>query len=510
MFAGRQAASAVHPDGLRGPDVGAFHSRKVRLILLTGAACTVFAAAFGTSMSVAAALAAGHQAAHATHAGANVRPTKMNHHRARRTRGAAAPVAHVRGRKLSWSAQAGVTRYNGAISTAASGGSTTYHRLGYVTSWRPTPQPGFKRFYSVASEGPAGEKWSARIAIAWSSPRAHQASATKLKVGVMDLGNYNYPPFYSASVFGKAGISYTREDVDRGQDTGTCTATDYVCVALSHGITPLVLFEGYADSNMTTEIVALAQKLKKLAVTYPAMNRLHVLEFGNEVWAGTSGPAENAATYGRQYNAAHAALAAAGLGDWKLLAIGNGLGTCVNSYTSANWINQVIAAQSSRAAGVDGWTVHPYGPVSTDFGCGAAGQGYGWPEVVDYHNIAVKAGSTAPWYVTEVGQCLGGSGCNTSVSMGSATDLPQGAGPSPYYTQAADMTQYMTDAGGDKRTGTAAKYPWIAALIWYQAYDDGSGWFGLLSNGSNLGQPVDYQRPSFTALQNWIATNGQG
>ena len=225
---------------------------------------------------------------------------------------------------------------------------------------------------------------------------------------------------------------------------------------------------------------------------------------------GTSGPKENATTYGRQYSAAHAALAAAGLGDWKLLAIGIGLGTCVNSYTSPNWINQVIAAQSSGAAGVDAWTAHPYGPMTTDFGCGAPGQGSGWPVVNSYHTIAVKAGSDAPWYVTEVGQCLGGSGCNASVPMGSVLDQPQAQGRDPYYTQAADMNQYLTEAGGDVGSATAAKYPWVAALIWYQAYDDGSGWFGLLSNGSDLGQPVNYERPAFTVLKEWISANGEG
>jgi hypothetical protein len=326
----------------------------------------------------------------------------------------------------------------------------------------------------------------------------------------MDLGNYNYAPFESASLFRAAGITYTREDVDRGQYVGTCQWQDYVCTSLQNGITPLVLFEGYADSNMTSEIVALAQKLGALAATYPIMNKMHVIEFGNEVYWGTSGPAENAATYGEQYNAAHAALAAAGLGSWKLLADGVGLGTCVNAYTSPDWINQVIAAQSAGAAGVDGWTVHPYGPMTTDFGCGQPGQGFGWPTVLDYHNIALAAGSNAPWYVTEVGQCLGGTGCNDPVPMGSASDMPQAAGSAPYYTQAADMRQYLTDAGGDVRTGVAAKYPWIAALIFYQAYDDSSGWFGLLSNGTNLGQPINFERPAFTELVQWVTANGEG
>jgi hypothetical protein len=427
------------------------------------------------------------------------------------------PVLSMRGRTLHWTRIRGVSRY---VVQIVPRHAHARYRVVRGAAFTPRVAPSQTVSFRVRADV-RGAPWTAAISVAYTQIHAalrhgtrSRSTATrytgKLKVGVMDLGNYNYGPFYSASLFSQAGISYTREDVDRGQDTGTCDATDYVCTALRNGISPMVLFEGYADSNTTSEIVSLAQKLNALAVTYPAMNRMHVIEFGNEVWWGTSGPAENATTYGRQYNAAHAALAAAGLGSWKLLAVGDALGTCVNSYTSPDWINRVIAAQSSGAAGIDGWTVHPYGPMTTDFGCGAPGQGYGWPEVIDYHRIAVAAGSNAPWYVTEVGQCLGGAGCNDPVPMGSATDMPQSRGSTPYFTQSADVRQYLTDAGGDTRTGASAKYPWVAALIFYQAYDDGTGWFGLLSNGSNLRQPADYERPAFTQLAQWVAANGEG
>jgi hypothetical protein len=428
------------------------------------------------------------------------------------------PVLTLRGRSLHWSRVHGVSRY--VIAIVPRGKPASYRVVRGVTftpRLAPRETVGF-RVRADIRRAP----WTRRVWIAFGQVNGARHGADhggqpagtqytgKLKVGVMDLGNYNYAPFSSASLFSHAGITYTREDVDRGQNTGTCASNDYVCTALRNGIAPMVLFEGYADRNMTTEVVSLAQKLQKLAATYPIMNNMHVIEFGNEVWWGTSGPAEDAATYGRQYNAAHQALAQAGLSSWKLLADGDALGKCVNSYTSPNWIDQVIGAQADGAAGVDGWTVHPYGPMTTDHGCGATGQGYGWPEVVNYHNIAVAAGSTAPWYVTEVGQCLGGPGCNDPVPMGSASDLPEQGGSAPYFTQAADIRQYLTDAGGDVRTGTAAKYPWIAALIFYQAYDDGSGEWGLLSNGTNFGQPADFERPAFSELTQWVAANGEG
>ena len=428
--------------------------------------------------------------------------------RARRTNVGAPPVLTVSHGTLSWRLPPGVSSFKGAISTVAAGGQTTYHDLGTRTTWKPPAQPGRTLYYSVASESTAGERWAPRIPITWPLSASDGASVAardgKLKVGVMDIGNYNYSPFNSAQVFSNAGVAYTREDVGGGANTGTCDSTDYVCTALRYQVTPIVLFEGYADSNMTSEIVSLAQQLGKLSQTYPIMNKMHVIEFGNEVYAGTSGPREDGSTYGRQYAAAHAALAAAALSSWKLLAIG----AAYCSYGAQDWIPQVVAA--AGAAGIDGWTVHPYGPMNNDQGSCPPGQGFGWPEVLDYHNTAVKLGSTAPWYVTEVGQCLGGSGCNTGIPMGSATDMPGSAGSAPYFTQAADMRRYLTDAGGDVRTGAAAKYPWIAALIWYQAYDDGSGWFGLLSNGSNLSQPVNYERPAFTVLKQWISANGEG
>jgi len=424
------------------------------------------------------------------------------------------PVLSVSSGKISWPAQAGVSDFKGAISTAPVGSTsrtTTYQDLGNATTWSPTPAPGETLYYGVASEGTSGEQWGSEVAITW--PGTPPPSPTgKVKVGVMNIGSYAYNGV--GPIFAHAGITYTREDVGGGAYTGvnigTCNSNgDVVCDALKNGIVPIVLFEGYGDSNVTTEIVNLAKRLDSLASTYPIMNKMHVIEFGNEMWQGTSGPTESGSTYGAQYDAAHRALAAAGEGSWKLLAAATAI--CGDHDSSPNWINQVIGAQSGGASEIDGWTVHPYGPMTTDAAGGCSGPyGYGWPDVNDWHTIAANAGSNAPWYVTEVGMCLGGSGCNDPVPEGSCSDLPEGAGSSPWYTQAADMRQYLTDAGGDVRTGAKAKYPWIAAIIWYQTYDDSTGWFGVLGNGVDYGDPTNTQRPAFCELQQWIAANGEG
>ena len=109
---------------------------------------------------------------------------------------------------LSWRVPPGVSGFKGAISSTAAGGQTTYHDLGTRTSWKPPAQPGRTLYYSVASESTAGERWAPRIPITWPSSAADRAAVPardgKLKVGVMDIGSYNYPPFYSARIFSAA------------------------------------------------------------------------------------------------------------------------------------------------------------------------------------------------------------------------------------------------------------------------------------------------------------------
>jgi hypothetical protein len=111
--------------------------------------------------------------------------------------------------------------------------------------------------------------------------------------------------------------------------------------------------------------------------------------------------------------------------------------------------------------------------------------------VRDWHQIAVDNGSNAPWYVTEVGQCVSaGTACPNIVT-------PQ--------SQAADLTQYLND--------TATNYPWVVFLNWYASCDDSSGGYGLL--GKNSGgvcgaNGASNRRPAFDALARWIAANGAG
>jgi hypothetical protein len=283
------------------------------------------------------------------------------------------------------------------------------------------------------------------------------APAVKLRVGVVNSTGWGVD-----SIFEAAGINVERLDVGDGSDISVITT------ALSHGMKPLVLYNpgpngglgGVSPATAASQVKALAEKLLPLGLTE--------IEFGNEVYYQ-----ENAATYAAQYDAAHQAVAGMGV---KLLAVGTALSSGCGGYSTPTWISDFIHALPGGAGEVDAWTIHPFGPMS-GYACVNNQNGFGWQTVKDWHDLAVAAGSTAPWYVTEVGQCVGGARCNQPVSEAA---------------QGADMTQYLNDV--------VTKYPWVVFITFYTSRDDSTGQYGLLNSDNS-------RRPAFTALQNWVAAN---
>jgi hypothetical protein len=286
-------------------------------------------------------------------------------------------------------------------------------------------------------------------------------------------------------IFRGAGVRYERLDVGDGSNL------DLVAKALGDGIIPLVLYnpgssgslEGVPPAVASAQVASLARRLTALAVRYPSLTKLSAIEFGNEVYIN-----ENVNEYAAQYDAAHQALAALGLSSWRLLA--NATAVC-GSYHAEDWIPTFIGHLSGGAGEVDGWTVHPYGSMTTDLTPDCRGpHGFGWPDVRDWHEIAASHGSNAPWYVTEVGQCISvGSACPTVVNPA---------------TQAADMNRYLN---------AAARYHWLVYFNWYTSCDDGSGGYGLLAENSARVCGADGasdRRPAFNALAQWIAAHGEG
>ena len=363
-----------------------------------------------------------------------------------------APVLKVSGTTLSWTAIPGASSYTLAtILNPTTTRNTTYQTV-TGTTFTPPAVPGQTVNYGLAPNI-AGGRWATEVSINW------PASAGALRVGLNETTGWGADPLSTAS-----GIDVERLGLGDGSDISEVT------VALSHGMKPLVTYDpgsngrlaGVSPATAAAQVKALAQKLLPLGLTE--------IEFGNEVYWD-----EDAVTYAAQYNAAHAAIAGMGI---KLLAVATALAPGCGGYSTTEWIPQFINALPGGAAEVDAWTIHPYGPMNAgDDSCVASPYGYGWDDVPNWHAIAVDAGSNAPWYITEVGQCLGGAGCHRPVSQ---------------QTQAADMTQYLNDV--------VSKYPWVVFLTFYTSRDNSAGQWGLLNDDNT-------PRPGFTALQTWMTTH---
>jgi hypothetical protein len=385
-----------------------------------------------------------------------------------------APVLRISGASLRWSSLPQVRQYL----VAATSAHRTTLRVVNGTRFTPRPRPGRAVAYTVRARA-LDARWSRSVEIKWPWLAHAPQFSSRLKVSVENTTGWGVD-----SIFYSAGLRYERLDVGDGSNL------DLVTEALSHGIVPLVLYNpgsaslrGISPPLAAAETVSLAQRLAALAAEYPILTKLSAIEFGNEVYVD-----ESATEYAAQYDAAHRALAASGLSSWKLLAVATAV---CGAMHATNWIPEFIHHLSRGAAEVDGWTVHPYGSMTTDHSPDCIGpHGYGWPDVRDWHQIAVAQGSYAPWYVTEVGQCI---------SAGSA--CPHVVSPA---TQANDLTRYLNAAASD---------PWVVFFNWYASCDDGSGGYGLLAENSSGvcgADGVADQRPAFLALAKWIAVNGEG
>jgi len=302
----------------------------------------------------------------------------------------------------------------------------------------------------------------------------------KFIVSVNNSIGYGTSSNEPVALFKSTGVTWTRTDYSTGALAGAKAAGIHILPIYDHGSDGNCT--GTPASTVQTEITAMIPTLKSYGIT--------TLEICNESYLS-----ETAIAYAAQYDAAHKALAGSGI---KALAVATGLAaSCTGGgTTSPNWIPTVIHNLSGGAAEVDGWTIHPYGPLS---GLGSSPCGdpnvpstnYGWAnDVPNWHDIAVNNGSNAPWYVTEVGQCLGQWYTGSGNCINGRTDE---AG------QAASMTQYLNDI--------ATKYTWIVYFNWYASCDDPSGQWGIIKRENGNGVCDAGTRTAFTSLQTWMSQN---
>ena len=189
------------------------------------------------------------------------------------------------------------------------------------------------------------------------------------------------------------GVAWERVDVGDGRDASQ------VGHMLARGFRVIVLYNpglaGRSPARCASEVRALARKVLPLGVSE--------IEFGNEVYYNGSTPQSYAAQYAAAHNALKGlriTLLANAFGDYR-----RPNGTWSQDASGGGWIHDFIAALPQRGREIDAFSMHPYGPMDR-LGSGEDG---GWPAVARYHDLAVAAGVDVPWYVTEVGQNLGGA-----------------------------------------------------------------------------------------------------
>lgn len=301
-------------------------------------------------------------------------------------------------------------------------------------------------------------------------------STGKLIVSINNATGYGDDANEPVTLFKNIDVTWTRVD------------SSAIAQTAEEGMNPFPTYETGNDGNCTGETPAAVQSA--VAALVPTLEKYKVpyLEICNESYLSESDTA-----YAAQYNAAHVALAGSGV---KAIAVATALASGCSSggTTSPNWIPTVISDLPGGAAEVDGWSIHPYGPITGQpTGCGTGANGYGWVDVPDWHTIAVNAGSNAPWFITEVGQCLGNNNGSGNCS-----------GPVSEATQAADMTTYLDDT---------ATYPWVAFFNWYASCDDSTGDYGLIARENSTNGGTDNGvcdagvRPAFTSMQTWMTQN---
>jgi hypothetical protein len=258
--------------------------------------------------------------------------------------------------------------------------------------------------------------------------------------------------------------------------------------------------QGVAPSTCASQIKTDAQYILGLTNETTGVNAgMHEIEFGNEVYGNGSLPHE----YVAQYVAAKSAIVGTGvkLGIPVTGAYAPGAGTypwvasdgwsdpTFSAPNQGGWNHDIIYELSLLGLPptyVDAWIVHAYGPMTSV----VLPYYSGWPGVNKIYQWNVSLGSTAPIWVTEVGQDL--------------TDVTEAQ-------QATDMTQYLTDllfadsAVAGTPYGVGAGGP-VSIWLLYESHDDseaqnsaGQNWGVLNSDNS--------PRPAWTAYANFRAAH---
>ena len=217
----------------------------------------------------------------------------------------------------------------------------------------------------------------------------------------------------------------------------------------------------------------------------------HMMELCNESYLTVTPE-----TYGDWYDYVHKQLAGTGI---KLGAVAIWPSYCGSAYSAGgcDWIARIIAEiakdngnepLATAAQEVDAWTIHPYASDTATYAS----------YITSAHTDAVNAGSTAPWWITENGECYPAAS-GDSPDPGSCSF----AGVANASTVASNLTGDLNDLvqpTGDSGT----PFSWVTYFNWYAAGDDSSGDYGLIGTTCPSTCTITSLRPAYYALQTWM------
>jgi hypothetical protein len=401
--------------------------------------------------------------------------------------GVPAPVLHVKGNTVSWTAVPGVVSYRLAtILNPTTTRETTYTTV-TGTSVTPPVVPGETVNYGLAATAPLTSPWAQEVTITY--PAAETGGGG---TGGGGGGTGGPPPPPSAGTiigtndgagWGVAeartiiGGHITWNRVEIGSSSNT------VAQSLSDGFRVLAIVGNVDDGTPLAQAEPPAQWGASVVAQIRANPGISIAEAGNEMYA--KGGVANPVQYGRMYLAAVNAMKAAGIripllfnmtGDYAYGSWSSPSGWSQDAH-GGGWLRDAVEGVPGLGAAIlaNGVSSHPYGALGEN-----EADSNGVNAVAGQESVArAVLGSIPSVYITEVGfdmsRCGGPYGACSQQEQASK--------------MRAAYDVFLAD-------------PHIAGIWWYQSHDDGTGQFGFMgSEGAT--------RPSFEVLSSFAIAQGQ-
>jgi hypothetical protein len=296
-----------------------------------------------------------------------------------------APVLHVSGQTLSWTAIGGVSSY--VVAKKVTGQPDQFVTVG-GTSYTPAPVAGQTVRYTVRTNV-TGSAWSNEVSIAY--PATPPPSGFTMGITAGSAFSYELP-FISSLGARTARLLYE-------VGTSASSMAPVIDAYARAGVRPLLAASFYGRLPSTAEAQSLATWAKAYGPggtfwqgkTYPSGTAVTRIEFGHETsysyqFADYSllTYASRAQTYAWRFKDAQLAIKAANP-NVGLLAQGD------NAVNQDAWVVNMFRAVPDLGQRAAGWTIHPYGP--------------GWKTRIDSTIASTRAAGSPdlPIWITEWG-----------------------------------------------------------------------------------------------------------